>query len=550
MSFFVWKRFGGIHMVLLGFIEGCFKTKKLISAKITSSLPFENIIKTLLFYFSKLCFLSRSFLLLACLLISTNCIAVDREENNYIVVNKKNVIHKFVRFDRETDHFTSNIFQNWENEKFNVFDKVKDNRGIAIDIGAWIGTTSIWLAKNFYHVVSIECDKESLICLEKNLTASECKNVTICDKAISNTSEKIIFGPIGNRLNESTSCIKTHSNNENDYVMRSATFKQIIYDYIYSNEKINSHRISFIKCDIEGEEENILEDLLHFAYYNNCSVYVSFHLDRWKSKKITDFEYLFKYFKTNHSVHDLPQYIAQNPFTSILFEPINNAGLLIKKNIPSLIIGYNQYTFIKNMVQQLEKYTSDITVIDNNSNYQPLLDYYQNDFKYTLLKQKSNFGYTVYNQDRVQKLVGDLYVLTDPDLQFNPHLPDNFLSELINISNYFGASRVGFALFIDSDDIRTDITYSGQPIKSWESQFWKQRLIYPLNETIELYSAPIDTTFCLINKRCHNPAIRVAGEYSCFHIPWHKNFEENLEKGEYEYYLKNNNSTHWFGKSQ
>jgi FkbM family methyltransferase len=481
------------------------------------------------------------FCCLTYLFILGNCSLAVAED--YITVEKKGVLHKFVRVDEATDHFTQNIFKNWENETFDVFDTVKDTQSIAIDMGAWIGTTAIWLSKNFHHVIAIEPDVESLKCLNRNLEASDCLNVSICDKPVAETAFRVLFGPRGERLNDSMSYIKKESDNINDYFIQSVTFKQLIYDYIYANDNINLHKISFIKCDIEGGEENILEDLLHFIYNNDCKAYVSFHLSFWKSKKITDFEYLFKFFKINCPIENVCKYIEQNPFASLLFEPEKSAGILIKNNLTALVIGYNQFTFIKNMVAQLEKYTSDIIVVDNNSDYQPLLDYYKNDFNYTLLKKKHNFGHAVYTQDSVQKLVGDLYVLTDPDLQFNPKLPDNFLQNLIDISNHFDSRRVGFALFIDSDAIRTDITYAGHSIKSWESQFWKNKLVYSPNLNIELYSADIDTTFCLINRRFPHYPIRVAGEYTCFHIPWHKNFQNYLEEGEYESYLKNNVST-------
>lgn len=463
-----------------------------------------------------------------------------------IVVNKNGVEHKFVKFDTNTDHFTQNIFWNWENETFEVFDQVKDKDSIAIDLGAWIGTTSIWLSKNFHTVIAVEPDVKSLDCLNRNLAASECSNVLLCPRPVSITNEKIIFGPRGTQLNESISYVKSEVNNENDYVVQSITFKQLVYDYIYANETINNRKISFIKCDIEGGEEDILEDVLHFAYNNDCAVYMSFHLDWWRKKNITDYEYLFSFFKTNCQVENIAAYLVANPFASILFQPLHDRGVLVKKNIPVFVIGYNQYTFIKNMVKQLEKYTSDINIIDNNSDYQPLLNYYTDEYPYTLLRQKFNHGHLVYSHEFIQRLAGDLYILTDPDLQFNPDLPDNFVEDLIDISNYYGSSKVGFALLIDSDDIRTDVAFYGHTIKDWESEFWTSRLNYPSNPDIEAYVAAIDTTFCLINRQFNNPSIRVAGNFTCKHIPWHKNFQNMLQEGESESYLRNNKSTNWF----
>jgi hypothetical protein len=146
----------------------------------------------------------------------------------------------------------------------------------------------------------------------------------------------------------------------------------------------------------------------------------------------------------------------------------------------------------------------------------------------------------------VQKLVGDLYFVSDPDLYFNPNLPSNFIQELISISNHFQVNRVGFALNITADDIRTDLIHGGVTVQMWESVFWKDRLSYPLNPNLELYQADLDTTFCLVNRRYRGFPIRVAGDFTCFHLPWHKNFQHQLLEGEYEAYLINNRSTNWY----
>lgn len=471
-----------------------------------------------------------------------------------IEVLKGNVLHRFVRIDQATDHFTQNVFPTWEEETFSAFDLVKDPQGIAIDLGAWIGTTSIWLSKNFHHVIAVDGDKEAIKCLHLNLAASECFNVTVCEKVIAQSSQEVIFGPRGPVLNESISYLKPCSNSPLDYKTKSLTFKQLIYDTVYANKELECRKISLIKCDIEGGEENILEDVLHFAFYNKCPVLMSFHIDWWTSKKITDFDWIFDYFDvSNYSIDNISQFLQAHPFANVLLTPRENVSDLIKANIPAVIIGYNQPTYIKNMVSQLEKYTKDIIILDNNSDYQPLLDYYQNDFKYTLLKMDKNYGHAVYRRDFLKNIVGDIFLLTDPDLKFNQNLPDNFIHELIRISNQFHSGRVGFALFIDSEDIRTDVTFAGYSIKDWEIRFWQLRLDYSYNPNLVLYSAPIDTTFGLFNRKYEEAGtdgnhIRVAGDFTCMHLPWHKNFQDNLLPGEYEHYLKTTVTGTWFRK--
>jgi hypothetical protein len=395
----------------------------------------------------------------------------------------------------------------------------KDLQAIAIDLNAGNGKSAIGLSDHFNHVIAVESDIDEL---QKNLAVSKCFNVTICPTPIFSV-----------KLRSSEGDRKP-----------SLTFKQLLFDYIFANEELKDRRIGLIKCDIEEGEENLLEDVLYFAYNNKCLVYLSFHPDFWKSHKVSDFNYLFKYFKTDFSDKGFCQ-------TYFLFEPLQDVGSMIKKNISAFIIGYNLVTYIKNMIKQLEKYTSDIIVIDNNSSFQPLIDYYNNDFKYTLLKQKENYGYKVWQRSEIQKLAGEVFILTDPDLLFNERLPDNFIQKLIQISHYFKANRVGFALFIDSDDIKTDILFwNKHSIKEWERQFWIKRMLYPPDTSLELYSAGIDTTFCLINQRYNTKTnIRVAGDYTCRHLPWYIDFEKELEEGELESYLKANNSSSWIKKT-
>lgn len=248
--------------------------------------------------------------------------------NDTIVVQKKGVKYRFMPFDERTDNFVKNDFPNWENETFDIFNEVKDPEGIAIDLGAWIGTTAIWLSNNFHHVIAVDADSIALKCLTLNLQASGCKNVSICARPVSKLAQPVVFGARGKALNESTSYIKDTVDTIGDSVVYGIPFKQLIHDYVYANKSIEGRKISFIKCDIEGGEENILEEILYFAYHNKTQAFISFHLDWWKNKKISDFENLFTFFKTNCPHSEICEYIRQNPYTSILFTPLADGKTL------------------------------------------------------------------------------------------------------------------------------------------------------------------------------------------------------------------------------
>lgn len=207
-----------------------------------------------------------------------------------------------------------------------------------------------------------------------------------------------------------------------------------------------------------------------------------------------------------------------------------------------LIIAYNNPTYVRAMVSQLEKYDINIIVIDNCSNFKPLIDYYNQEYKHELIRMSINYGHKVYRLPEIRKIVGDTYFLTDPDISFNSNIPNNWSEILLEISNELKAQKVGFALDINSSDIRNDITYKGHTIKSWESQFWKNKIIHP---KYELYAAKIDTTFCLINHKHSSLNIRIAGNFTCKHRPWHTGWENELMEGELDAYRKNNKYTNW-----
>lgn len=246
-------------------------------------------------------------------------------EDEFVSVEKRGVVHKFAKMNAFwVDDFTAKLFKNWEEDTFDTFEMVADKKGIAIDIGAWIGTTSIWLSKNFDHVIAVEPDKVSLVFLEKNLKASECTNVTICNKAITANSEDVFFGPrasISNSLNFSTSYVKNKRNSINDFKTSSITFDQLVKDYIADNEALKDKKVTFIKCDIEGGEEGILKDVLNYAYENNCRVWMSFHHTWWTNKKVTDYTAELDKFYAICPKGDACGYIHKHPFGSILLIP-------------------------------------------------------------------------------------------------------------------------------------------------------------------------------------------------------------------------------------
>lgn len=223
------------------------------------------------------------------------------------------------------------LFQSgvWEPETFEVFEYAKDNNKAAVDIGAWIGPTSIWLSNNFKHVISVEPDVVAFAALQENLKNSNCSNVHVINRPCFNVETDVIFGTnefnksfADEGLGSSTSQIKTSKNNEEDRSQKAITL-QHLKNYDFFDD------ICFVKVDIEGGEENILQDLFEYAKLYKWKLYVSFHCNWWKQRDIFKCRDIFDMSskrivdiseKNNLTVDELLLHILNNPLCSVYFE--------------------------------------------------------------------------------------------------------------------------------------------------------------------------------------------------------------------------------------
>ncbi|MCR5535854.1 MAG: glycosyltransferase, partial [Succinivibrio sp.] len=106
-----------------------------------------------------------------------------------------------------------------------------------------------------------------------------------------------------------------------------------------------------------------------------------------------------------------------------------------QNSVPIFIISYNRLSYVQQTIAVLEKYNlTNIHIIDNNSDYQPLLDYLGS-LKYQVHFLKKNYGHRVlWDCEEFRHYVeDDLYIVTDPDLEFNPNLPKDFIVQLYKL---------------------------------------------------------------------------------------------------------------------
>jgi beta-1,4-mannosyl-glycoprotein beta-1,4-N-acetylglucosaminyltransferase len=206
---------------------------------------------------------------------TTSNIIISYIENNYLKIEKRKELFLIQNHDDKNIDFWKKIFVNWENDTFAVFDTYLTQDKDFIDIGGWIGTTSMYGSRKSKHVYCIEADSLAFKDMKRNMEINCESNYTLINKAIYNQDNTIsFFGLI-------------------------------------KNYNINPNNISLIKVDIEGGEEYILDDLFSFYFIYKIPMYISFHYDWWKDKNLNRFSFLTKNQKES---------IYNNPFISLLIE--------------------------------------------------------------------------------------------------------------------------------------------------------------------------------------------------------------------------------------
>jgi FkbM family methyltransferase len=221
---------------------------------------------------------------------SISLLILNNIENNYLKIYKNNELFFIENNNNQNLYFWKDIYNNWENDTFKVFDKYLSKDKILIDIGGWIGTTCMYGSRKSKHVYSIEADIKSFNDMSNNLRNNCIENYTLINKAIYNIDNiKIKFGKNkfleNSKMNDSTSQIYNDIESSSDcYFIETITLENIINNY-----KINPYEIGLIKVDIEGGEENILDELISIREKYNLSIYISFHYTWWNDKNLDRF---------------------------------------------------------------------------------------------------------------------------------------------------------------------------------------------------------------------------------------------------------------------
>lgn len=195
--------------------------------------------------------------------------------------------------------------------------------------------------------------------------------------------------------------------------------------------------------------------------------------------------------------------------------------------IPIIINNFNRLTTTKRLVEDLKAlgYT-DIYILDNNSTYPPLLEWYDTEPCEVHRLAENLQGLSIYNSSYIEDFKEHPWIVyTDSDIELNPDTPPLFIEYLISLAEIYSINKVGLAIRIDD----LPATSFATEYRNWEQKYWER------SPEPNIYEAHIDTTFCVIKPTLPFDyiALRVAGNLTSRHIPWYTNFDDLSEEERY-----------------
>ncbi len=184
-----------------------------------------------------------------------------------------------------TKWFLQNI-DKWEPETFHIFDHYKNNDGVYIDIGAWIGPTVLYCANMYKKVIAIEPDPVAIVEFKKNMGVNNFTNIVLIEKGLSSENGVTQFGGNGSLGNSESTLLISDKENYLSYHGRHTqchTHNEIVeietitIEKLIESQNINPNNISLIKIDIEGGEKILVPALVNFLNNYKPPFYISLH---------------------------------------------------------------------------------------------------------------------------------------------------------------------------------------------------------------------------------------------------------------------------------
>jgi FkbM family methyltransferase len=185
---------------------------------------------------------------------------------------KKNGTLFRVSNNQKFKYFWEKVFANqWEEFTFRVFDHYLQPDKNYLDIGAWIGPTSLYAAHRAKHTFAVEPDPIAFHELLANISLNPSiqHKITPINKALSHKSgikklyRRMHFG-------DSSSSLIPTLQQENFHKVEATTLKNLLEDYTVND-------LSLVKIDIEGGEYVLLPSIKGYLKKYKPPLFLSIH---------------------------------------------------------------------------------------------------------------------------------------------------------------------------------------------------------------------------------------------------------------------------------
>jgi SAM-dependent methyltransferase len=196
---------------------------------------------------------------------------------------------------------------------------------------------------------------------------------------------------------------------------------------------------------------------------------------------------------------------------------------------PIFILNFNQLAHLKKQIAWLTtRGYKRLVIIDNNSTFQPLLDFYDSiKDSVEVIRLERNFGQkALWDAGILERLsIDGPFVYTDSDIVPDDVCPKDLVGHLLALLYRFPQlKKVGPALRIDN---LPDTYKFKRDVLIWEGQFWTRPVARGM------FMSPIDTTLAVYGPHTPyvtGPAIRTGWPYIARHEPWYANSSNRSEE--------------------
>jgi hypothetical protein len=184
--------------------------------------------------------------------------------------------------------------------------------------------------------------------------------------------------------------------------------------------------------------------------------------------------------------------------------------------IPIYINSFNRLSYLQAMIKELRRFegVGQITIVDQASEYPPLLEWFRNECPVHVIRKQDNDGPRGVWAGMSHSPF-PFYIVTDPDLDLSGCPADLIPRMLVALQTYSNVTKCG-------PSIRLDDIPQNAP---WHDRIMLDEQIHYQNTWDEWWwEAAIDTTFAMYRTGEHFsyfPALRAPHPYQVRHLPYY-----------------------------